>query len=120
MPQKLVDFYLSCAGRTTGRSVPVLRESFTRMPSFVGFAMETGVETRTIHNWGDAHPEFREAMDYCNSVAADMVQQFALNNVWSPSMAQFTLKANFGFEDKQIVETTGNVTLHFDDVDKDA
>jgi hypothetical protein len=121
MPQAVVDFYLSCAGsRTTDPSVVVLKETFTRLPTFTGFAISVGVTQRTIYNWAAKYPEFQDAMDYCNAVQDDMLQQFALNGVWNPSMASFVLKAKHAWVDKQVIETHGNVTLYFDDVDKDA
>jgi hypothetical protein len=121
MPEKLVDFYLACAGsRSTDPSVPVLKETFNRMPTFVGFAMSVSVTPRTLYNWSDKYPLFQEAMDHCNAIQDDMLQQFSLNGIWNPSMASFVLKAKHAWVDKQTIDTNTNIHLSFDSQDEDA
>lgn len=121
MPSRLVDFFHSCAGsRSTDPSVPVLKETFNRMPTLTGFAISVGVTTRTLYNWAEKHTEFQESMDYCNAVQDDMLQQFALNGIWNPSMASFVLKAKHAWEDKKTIDTNSNIYLSFDSQDEDA
>jgi hypothetical protein len=121
MPQALVDYYFACAGsRSTDPSVPVLKETFNRLPTFTGFAMHVGVTPRTLYNWSEKYPLFREAMDQCNAIQDDMLQQFSLNGVWNPSMATFVLQAKHNWVKTDRVDTNTNIHLSFDSQDEDA
>jgi hypothetical protein len=118
MPQALIDYFLTCAETRPGVGVPVLKETFTIMPTLTGFAKKVGVTTRTLANWKDKHEAFEEAYQYSMAIAADMIQQFSINNVWSPSMSVFLLKSNHGLQDKTVIEHGGPITIILDDLQK--
>jgi hypothetical protein len=121
MPEKLVEFYLACAGnRSTDPSVPILKETFNRMPTFTGFAMSVCVTPRTLYNWAEKYEPFAEAMAHCNAIQDDMLQQFSLNGIWNPSMATFVLQAKHKWKKTDVVETNANIHLSFDSQDEDA
>jgi hypothetical protein len=120
MPEALVEYFLTCAETRPSVSVPVLKETFTVMPTMVGFAKKVGVTTRTLLNWREAHDEFEQAYDYAMSIVADMIQQFSINNVWSPSMSVFMLKANHGMQDRIEISTDSTIHIVLDDLQKGA
>jgi hypothetical protein len=121
-PAALVTFFSEAAHLKADRngvvSVPVLKETFTRMPTVTGFAQSIGVSVRTVYNWADQYPEFKEALEWANSISADMLLQLSLNNVYSPSMAQFTLKVNHGIGTD--IDDGVTVRIVLDDLQKDA
>ena len=119
MPGLILDYFETCAD-TQGKSVPMLKECVNTLPTLSGFARTINVTPRTLNNWAKAHPEFDEAKEHCMAIAADMVSQLALNNIYSPSISMFLLKASYGIQDKQVVEATGQVTIVFDELQKGA
>ena len=119
-PAALVEYFSKAANITEGKSIPVLKETFAKMPTVTGFATSIGVSVRTIYNWSEQYPEFKEALEWANSISADMLLQLSLNNVWSPSMAQFTLKVNHGMVEPKIEIDHGTVRIILDDLQKDA
>jgi hypothetical protein len=120
VPQQLVDYFLTCAETRPSVSTPVLKETFTVMPTMTGFAKKCGVTTRTLCNWREAHPEFEEAHEYAMAIAADMISQFAINNVYSPSISIFMLKANHGYQDRLEISTDSTIHIVLDDLQKGA
>jgi hypothetical protein len=117
-PVALVEYFSVAANITEGKSVPVLKETFAKMPTITGFAQSIGVSPRTIYNWADQYPEFKEALTWANAIGADMLLQLSLNNVYSPSMAQFTLKVNHGIGTD--IDDGVTVRIVLDDLQKDA
>jgi hypothetical protein len=120
VPQLLVDHFADRLLDTEGRSVPFLREIGVDLPTLGSFAREIEVSIRTIHNWKDAHEEFAEACESAQRIQEDMLESMTLKGVWVPSMAMFSLKYRHGWIDKTVVDTNTNITLNFDEVDKDA
>jgi hypothetical protein len=120
VPQQLVDHFADRLLDTEGRSVPFLREVGVDLPTLGSFSREINVSLRTLHNWKAAHEDFADACESAQRIQEDMLESMTLKGVWVPSMAMFSLKYRHGWIDKIVQETQHSVTLHFDDVDKDA
>lgn len=78
-----------------------------------GLAMAIGITRRTLVRYGDKD-------DFCLTVirAREYVQEYLEQLLYNPGSShgiQFSLKNNFNWIDKQELEQTGNIHLHFKD-----
>jgi hypothetical protein len=111
MPEALVAYYTDAADLIKDKSMGELKDQFTFLPTLVRFALSIEVTEQSLQNWARKHPAFREALEFCNKMSADMLQQMSLNGVWSPSQSQFVLKVNHGWVDKVEIDSTVRVVL---------
>ena len=120
MADRLLEHFEEKLRNTNGKTIHFLKETKIELPTFGTFAREVGVTSRTISNWGEKNDEFRDAMDSCNEVQAEMLESLALSGVWNPSMAQFSLKYRQKWEDKITIDSNTSITLYFDAQDEKA
>lgn len=75
-------------------------------PSIARFAVNIGVNKTTIYEWAKNHPEFSNALKECQEIQEDIIVNNSLKGTYNGSFAQFLLKNNYGYRDKQEVEQT--------------
>jgi hypothetical protein len=67
-------------------------------PTREGFAIEIGVDTDTLINWGNEHKEFFGALTRLDHVQKQFLLQNGLTNTYNDKIAQFLLINNHGMK----------------------
>lgn len=75
-------------------------------PSIARFAVNIDVNKSTIYEWADKHPDFSNALKKCQEMQEDIIVNNSLKGSYNGAFAQFLLKNNFGYKDRQEVEQT--------------
>lgn len=112
--QQLVDYFNRPLAVSNGR-----KKEASELPMLIGFAMEIGVCVDTLHEWQNVHPEFSEAYKKAKKLQEQLIAANAMNNRYNAYFAQFMLKNNHGWKDKQEVEQTQTIKINIDQDDLD-
>lgn len=79
------------------------------VPTIEGFAKVAGVALQTIYRWGEAHPEFRDALDYIKSEQREILISHGLCGDFNPTITKLILSANHGMHERTETEHDGSV-----------
>jgi len=84
---------------------PVYEENSNRktvigIPTLGKFAFARKVTVRTLERWGEAHPEFAEAVEVAMEMQKDMLADGGLIGLFQPQITKFLLSANHGLHEK--------------------
>lgn len=123
-PQMLIDF-MSGKGEDVIKPIVVDKEivehKLGELPNFFeDFAVKIGVTTSTLAEWRNTHQEFSEAYKLCKDIQLSRMVKGSISGAYNSSASIFALKNMAGWRDKQEVEHSGEITLNFDEKDKDA
>lgn len=99
--QEMIDFFKrDYTMRKNGKS------EACDFPSIARFAVNIDVANSTIYEWANKHPEFSVALKKCQEMQEDIIVNNSLKGSYNGAFAQFLLKNNFGYRDKQEVDQT--------------
>lgn len=99
--QEMIDFFKrDYTMRKNGKS------EACDFPSIARFAVNIDVAKSTIYEWANKHPEFSVALKKCQEMQEDIIVNNSLKGSYNGAFAQFLLKNNFGYRDKQEVDQT--------------
>jgi hypothetical protein len=84
------------------------------MPDFWEYADKIRVTRKTLNNWKDKYPEFKEAWERCRALQKRFINYLGANNLWDPHYAQF-MAVNItdmrGPDNRKIVINENNTTV---------
>lgn len=101
MPAKLLKYFKCYFSSATGAKMDAVKKN--GLPSFVKFAEEEGLSSRTLKKWAhekDAtgklkHPDFSEAYEECKAIVADVIEDGALTERFNPTFAKYMLEGRY-------------------------
>lgn len=76
------------------------------IPTIEGFSLDSKIPIQTLYLWGEAHPEFRSALDDLKREQKRRLFQGGLSGEYNPLIAKLILAANHGMSDKVEQEIT--------------
>lgn len=88
------------------------------LPQFIDFAISIGVCTDTLVEWCKIHKDFSVAYSTAKKLQERLIVANSIQNRYNPYFAQFLLKNNHGWKERQEVEQTGSVTVKIGEDDK--
>lgn len=80
-----------------------------RFPTYVRYARSIGVSKSTLFEWANGHKEFSDAMGVCKDISEAILLENWLQGTYNSTFAQFLLKNNHWYKDKQETELSGTV-----------
>lgn len=83
----------------------------SRPPTLYGFAANIGVCIDTIHEWGQKHDAFSDAVKRCKAIQAQFVIEGGMSGDTNTAFSIFMMKNNFNWSDKVQQEVNTRVTL---------
>src|SRR6056300_1434746 len=107
--QKIIDYFNVPLTERVGA-----KKEASELPMLIGFAMEIGVSYETILEWTKVHEEFSHAYKSAKRLQEKLIAANAMNNRYNAYFAQFMLKNNHGWKDKQEVEQTQSIKIEID------
>lgn len=78
-----------------------------KYPTLEGFAISIGVTSRTLENWRDKYPSFREAYEMALDMQKDILVVNSLGGQYNGNFAKFIASAQFGMTEKSEQKLTG-------------
>lgn len=88
-------------------------------PTVFRFAKKLGVCRKTIYNWMDENPDFKEIIDDCIENVREMRIAFASCGKIDPKFAKFVLCADYGMREKPDDNDQKEVFTRLDQILKD-
>lgn len=86
-----------------------------KLPSIRGFAKFIGVSRKTIYNWRDEYPEFKEALEEINQEQLERLINAGLEGSYNPTITKVLLSANHNIRDGVDNNFSGEVKTGFTD-----
>lgn len=98
--QSIVDYFMAAdsweINMDLKQSAKVIPKS--KLPTFERYAAELGVTYRTLDNWCDLHPEFKEAFEIAKSLQKAFLMELGAAGVGNHTLA-LMLRTNHGMKD---------------------
>lgn len=82
-----------------------------RFPTFIRYARTIWVNKTTLYEWADKYEEFSNAMNDCRDIAEAILLENWLQWLYNSTFAQFLLKNNHWYKDKQEIDTTQSINI---------
>ncbi|QGH72424.1 MAG: terminase [Siphoviridae sp. ctpQM7] len=77
-----------------------------KVPTKQRLAWKLGSSLKTIDNWADRFPAFKEALDALMTLQGALLQEKGLGKETEPSITRLMLSANHGMSEKRHEDTT--------------
>ena len=77
-------------------------------PTFEGYADSIGVTARTLENWCEAHPLFKDAYDFCKNKQRGALLEGAMAGRFNATFAKFVAVNCHGMKEKVESEIKGS------------
>lgn len=75
-----------------------------RFPTYARYARTIGIFKSTLYLWANLYEEFSDSMKQCNEIAESILVENWLQWTYNSQFAQFILKNNHWYKDKQEVD----------------
>lgn len=76
-------------------------------PYLVDYAMEIGVNVRTLQDWAAAHPAFNLALEHARELRTSMLVNNGLTGLYNPNSWIFAAKNLSGMTDRTDITSKG-------------
>jgi hypothetical protein len=73
-------------------------------PCLIGFSIYIKISRRTLNNWAEKFPEWKEKFDYLKDQCEHSLFQGALTGALKEKMAALGLSHNYGYAEKKVVD----------------
>ena len=114
MPEKLLAYFQKYFESRSSVASQIQKKG---MPTFVKFARENNLSSRTLKKWATEcdksgnlkHPDFAEAYEECKAFIADVIEDGAITKVFDASFAKYLLEGRYRSKDRdyESVEESG-------------
>jgi len=104
--EKCIDTEKGFVTMESPKSSGYMRVVSAHLPTIEEFALELGVVTKTLYNWGEENPDFLQALEYIKQSQFVRLTNKALSRDYSEGLAKLILMNNHGMANKEEVETT--------------
>lgn len=86
-----------------------------KLPSIRGFAKFIGVSRKTLYNWRDEYPEFKEALEDINEEQLERLVNGGLEGSYNSTITKVLLSANHNIRDGVDTNVSGEIKTGFTD-----
>lgn len=112
LAEKIVEYFKYCDSQRKelfndrGQLSKILYKPYT----VSGLAIFLNIHIDTLHEYGKKGHDFSETVRFAKDMIANWTEERAVTGETSHQFASFSLKHNFGWTDRQQIETEQNIT----------
>lgn len=77
-----------------------------KLPTYEGLALHLGVNTDTLMEWKDVHPEFSVSLKRLKELQKKVLMEKSLSGEYNPTIAKLILSANHDVVEKKEIDHT--------------